>query len=106
VSKSIYRYKFREGQRMQAVEETLLLSILATECLYGEARVRLDARYSTSEGKRAVVVDATTEIGRAVCRVFTGFAIKEFGAESFKVERIEQHPQGDGSQQEEALKHD
>jgi len=73
---------------MQDVEESLLLAVLAAECLYGEARVRLDAGYSISERKRALVVDASTDIGRSINRIFTGFVTREFGEDAFKVERI------------------
>ena len=92
MDKNIYRYRFKEGISMQDVEESLLLAILAAECLHGESRVRLDASYSLSEEKRACAIDATTDVGRDVCRIFTGFAIREFGEDAFKVERVQEAP--------------
>jgi len=88
VSRNVYRYRFNKSVPMQDVEESLLLAVLAAECLYGEARVRLDAGYSISEEKRAIVVDASTQVGHDICRIFTGFAIKEFGEDGFHVERV------------------
>ena len=38
--------------------------------------------------KRSCVVDAATEVGGAIARIFTGFLTREFGEEAFKVERI------------------
>jgi len=76
---------------MQDVEESLLLAVLAAECLYGEARVRLDAGYSISEEKHALVVDAGTDIGRSINRIFTGFVTREFGEDAFKVERLKRN---------------
>ena len=89
----IYRYQFSKGVPMVDVEESLHLAILAAECLHGEARVRLDAGYSISAEKRALVVDAGTQVGHDICRVFTGFAIKEFGEDAFKVERVARKPE-------------
>jgi hypothetical protein len=88
VKAEIYRYQFNKGVPMVEVEESLHLAILAAECLHGEAHVRLDAGYSISAEKRALVVDAGTQVGHDICRVFTGFAIKEFGEDAFQVERI------------------
>jgi len=88
VKAEIYRYQFNKGVPMLDVEESLHLAILAAECLHGEARVRLDAGYSISEEKRALVVDAGTQVGQDVVRIFTGFTMKEFGEDAFQVERV------------------
>ena len=74
--------------RFQDVEESLLLAVLATESLHGRALIRLDASFCLDAGKRSCVVDAATEVGRAIARIFTGFLTREFGEEAFKVERI------------------
>lgn len=81
----VYRFQFDEGIDMEEVEQTLVLSILAVGFLHGEAAVRLDAGYALDAEKRAVAVDAATETGRAVTRVFTGFCIHEFGDENFSI---------------------
>lgn len=84
----VYRFRFDDGPRMLEVEETYFLSTFAAEGLYGEARVRMDTGYSISKEKRAIVIDASTAVGRAVCSIFTALAIKEFGANSFSLDRI------------------
>jgi hypothetical protein len=38
--------------------------------------------------RRSCIVDATTEIGRDIARIFTGFLTREFGEDVFKVERV------------------
>ena len=96
----IYRYQFKKGAPMLEVELTLQLAVLAAECLHGEARVRLDGGYSISEEKLAIVVDAGTPVGRDICRIFTGLAIKEFGEDSFKVERIVRDREKENSRRE------
>lgn len=85
----IYRYQFNKGVPMQDVEESLHLAILAAECLHGQSRVRLDASYCMDADKCACVIDATTQVGQDVNRIFTGFAIREFGEDAFKVERVQ-----------------
>jgi hypothetical protein len=88
MDRALYRYRFEKDVPMKEARESLLLSVLAAECLHGEARVRLDADYRFGRAKRSCVIDASTEVGRDICRIFTGFAIKEFGEDAFRVERI------------------
>ena len=87
--KDVYRYSFEKDVPLQDVEESLLLAVLAAECLHGESRVRLDAGYYLDKQTRACVVDASTDVGRDICRIFTGFLSREFGEDSFRVERAE-----------------
>ena len=88
----VYRYRFTEGVSLRDVEETLLLAVLAAESLHGQSRVRLDAGYSIEKDKRACVIDAGTDVGRDINRIFTGLAIREFGEDAFHVERVEGAP--------------
>ena len=92
MSGDIYRYEFVQEVRPREIEETLHLAVLAAECLHGQSRVRLEASYCMDEEKRACVVDAGTEAGQDIVRIFTGFAIKEFGEKTFKVRRVEATP--------------
>jgi hypothetical protein len=85
----VYRLAFQIPVDMEAVEETLLLAILAVGCLYGDAAVRLDAGYAINADERIVVIDAGTETGRAVARVFIGFCTREFGDDTFSVARTD-----------------
>lgn len=85
----LYRYRFSEGVPLRDLEQTLLLAVLAAESLHGQSRVRLDAAYCLEPVKRACVIDAGTDVGRDINRVFTGFAIREFGEDAFQVERID-----------------
>lgn len=80
-----YRLVFLKPLDMEAVEETLLLAILAVECLHGESAVRLDVGYAINKIDRMVVLDASNDTSRAVARVFLGFCTHEFGEDSFAV---------------------
>ena len=88
MAKEVYRYSFDESVPIDDAEESLLLAVLAAECLHGESRVRLDAGYCLDKEQQACVVDAATVVGQDICKVFTGFCIREFGEDSFKVERV------------------
>jgi hypothetical protein len=83
----ILRYTFAASVCMREVEETLLLAVLAVESLFGESTVRLDASYSVDAPRRVCVIDASTEVGRSLSRVFTGFITREFGSDAFCIHR-------------------
>ena len=84
----LYRYNFGSTVPFQDIEESLLLAVLATECLHGRALVRLNASFWLDPMKRSCVVNAATEVGQAIARIFTGFLIREFGEKDFKVRRV------------------
>lgn len=85
MSKEVYCYHFHRECPAREIEETIRLAVLAAECLHGPSRVRLEASYCMDEEQNACVIDASTDVGRDIARFFTGFAISEFGEESFTV---------------------
>ena len=89
----VYRYNFRDCMPLQSVEESLLLAALAVECLYGRSQLRLDAAFRLDKERRCCVVDARSEVGRGIARIFTGFLTREFGDEAFKVEKTAESAQ-------------
>lgn len=92
MTKDIYRYRFPASVPMQDVEVSLLLAIWGAESLHGEAQVRLDAAHALDGDKRACVIDAGSLVGQAINRLFVGFVQHQFGAEGFKVERVDAVP--------------
>ena len=89
MTRDTYRYRFNESIPLREAEESLLLAVLAVESLYGRSPVRLDAAFYLDREKRSCVVDAGSDVGRAIARIFTGFLTRQFGEESFRVERAE-----------------
>lgn len=89
MKRTVYRYRFEKDVPMKEAHDSLLLSVIGAECLHGEARVRMEADYRFSRARRTCVVDASGPVGTDICRLFTGFASREFGRDSFTVERIE-----------------
>ena len=94
MSKEIYRYDFKSDASLEDIEASLLLAILATESLHGEAQVRLDAAHFLDPTKRACIIDGGTAVGRDINRLFTGFVVREFGADAFDVKRVDQAFEG------------
>jgi len=84
-----YRYRFEAGIDLHAAEETLLLSILATEGLYGQARVKMDLAYSVDTAIRAIIVGAGTDVGQALNAIFTAFILRKFGSSRVHVRRVQ-----------------
>jgi hypothetical protein len=80
---------------LRDVRESQLLAVMAAECLHGESRVRLDASYRFNRDRRVCVIDASSDVGRDINRLFAGLAIKEFGKDAFQVERVESEPQAE-----------
>lgn len=89
----VYRYCFDSDINLDSVEGLLVTSITSIEHLHGESAARLDARYLLDEAQRRCVIDATTPIGVELNKLFAGELAREFGPDSFRVERVPQTPQ-------------
>ncbi len=87
MTRAAYKYEFREGIDLRDVEDTLLLSMLAAEGVFSEARVRLDSAYRIDPVTRTATVDASTAVGQIVNGIFAAFALREFGRDGFTVRR-------------------
>ncbi len=92
MSAEVYRYSFAPAVPFEEVEGTLVLALLAAESLHGQSQVRLDAAHAVDAAKRRCVIDASTRVGSDINRLFIGFASREFGQDSFKVERVDRVP--------------
>jgi hypothetical protein len=88
MSSDVYRFVFTNAVPATEVETTLVLSLFAVEALHGESQTRLDAGHAFDAKLRSVVIDASTSVGKDLNRVFIGFVTREFGAGSFRVERV------------------
>ena len=90
--RGVYRYTFDKAISMLEAEDTLILAVLAVESLFGESAVKLETSYSVNALERTCVIDARSAVGRALCRIFTGYLRLEFGRNAFEIHR------GDGPQ--------
>jgi hypothetical protein len=82
------RFAFKDGTDRAAVEEDLALAIFAAECVFGKARVRMEASYAVADDGRACLIDVGGEAGEAAARVFTGLATVRIGEDAFSVKRL------------------
>lgn len=85
-------YTFDQDVDLEEVGGTLALAVMAAESLYGESTVKLDARYLLRPRKRQCEIDASTDVGKALNRVFIGYIRREFGDGRFKVRRMNRPP--------------
>ncbi|MDP8228354.1 MAG: hypothetical protein P9M15_02750 [Candidatus Electryoneaceae bacterium] len=83
----IYRYRFGPEISMADVGASLLLSVIAVGSLEGHSRLLLEGRHRFDHAKRYVEVDADTNVGESIARIFTGFLSLELGDRGFEVER-------------------
>lgn len=81
-------YTFSSEVPLEEVEGSLLLALLGTQSLHGETGTRIDAAHRFDREDRQVVIDASTESGRDFNKLFLGYVTREFGADSFSVERL------------------
>ena len=84
----VLRFTFASDVPLDEAEMTLQLATFAVEGLFGAARVRLECGYQVDPDAHALLVDDTTEVGTAVVRVLTGLLLREFGEDSFRVDRL------------------
>jgi hypothetical protein len=82
-----YSYRFSAAANMRDVEEALLLSTAAAEGLHGRSRVQLDASFRCDPKARTAEVDASSEVGNSIARIFTALLTTTIGEPAFRVER-------------------
>jgi len=78
---------FEPDVDMSDVAETLELSRLAADALYGPERMALEASWRLDRPSGTVVIDTSTAPGRAVATIFLGYARREFGEQAVRVTR-------------------
>jgi hypothetical protein len=86
--KEVYKYTFDPDVSLEDVEASLLLAIVSVESLHGEAQVGLDIQHLLDVEHRTCVIDATTQVGQHLNRVFMGFLNREFSKKHFQVLRM------------------
>jgi hypothetical protein len=86
---NVFRFEFDPSVSLTEAEMSLHLAIFAVEGLYGEARVRLEVSYQVDQAGNAIIVDAGTEVGSALVKVYTRLLIREFGEDGFHVRPVD-----------------
>lgn len=86
MTRGIYRYSISADVEIEDVKDSITLGILATECLHGSARTRLELQHRFNPSERICTVSVNTIVGRDFCRIFTGLLQRGFGQKAFQVE--------------------
>lgn len=84
---SSYNWTVSESANMDDAEGTLIVSAIAAEGLYGRARVRVDSDFAVDHARRTCTVNADTEVGHGIARIFTELLILEIGEDAFQTKR-------------------
>ena len=84
----VFRFSMLPEVPVKEAEMTLQLATFAAEGLFGPSRIRLNLSYHLDAERQAILIDGTTKEGSSVIRIFTGLLIREFGENSFRVERL------------------
>ncbi len=87
--KSQYVYEFREDAPIDEVGDLLFLAALAAESLHGRSSLRLDGTFLLNKLTRRCTVNAATQVGRDLARIFAGFVGRILGEKSFRVSTAE-----------------
>lgn len=82
-----YRFQFSPDVDLAEAEDTLRLSLLAAEGLYGEAKVRTEATFSVHPLQSELRVSGCATVVDSVAHICTSLLTHEFGRESFTVRR-------------------
>ena len=96
--REVYRFQFAADVTNSQVERRLLLAAANTQNVFGEAAMRLDASFRFDRRTRVCEIDRGTEIGRHIAKLFVAYVSREFGDDSYTVERIERPTQAVGEQ--------
>ncbi len=84
----LYRYHFIRKVTTEDIESALLMAIWNCESLHGEPQTRLDVAHFLDPADCSCTIDAGTPVGRDLNRLFTGLMTREFGPDSFRIERV------------------
>jgi hypothetical protein len=83
----IITFAFAPTVPVPEAEATLRLAVLAVESLHGADRVRLELHVRIDRAARRIVIDASTDPGRTLAAIFSGYIRREFGDDAVQMER-------------------
>lgn len=85
---SRYNFEFTSPESFDEATSTLLVASLAAEGVFGAAQVQMDLEHGFDPPTRSLWIDAGTEVGASVVRIFTTLATAELGKNAFRVSRV------------------
>lgn len=82
-----YRFQFSPDVDLADAEDTLRLSLLAAEGLFGEAKVRTEVTFSVHPLQAELRVSGSDNIVESAAQICTSLFTHEFGRGAFCVRR-------------------
>src|SRR5262245_59820911 len=92
MTRQLYRYAFKPDVPLDDIEAALVLAVLGAEALHVESQVRLDAGHYLDRERHACIIDAGTDVGKDLNRLFIIFLRQELGEDAFDVEHVDEPP--------------
>ena len=83
-----YQYCFNKSVNIVETEATLLIAMMAVEALHGTTAIRMDGRYHFDPKRRICEIDAKSQVGQDLNRIYTGFLQREFGPDAFTIQQV------------------
>lgn len=83
--RTVYKFTFDDSVAMDDVERILALSAIPVESIHGESAMLVDGRFAVNKRRRTCLIDAESQLGNDLARVFTGFLNASAGG-SFRVD--------------------
>lgn len=83
-----YRFKFSDDIDMASIEETLFLSVIAVEAIYGRPRARLEVDFQFRAQDRECVISGEDELSQILGRIFFEFVNREIGELGFHLNGV------------------
>ena len=82
-----YQFEFNKTADMAAVENALLMAVIAAEGIHGRSRVNLEANFNTNQAVRTCLVNADNQVGEDIAKVFTEFLNLDIGEDTYRITR-------------------
>lgn len=83
--RTVYKFTFDDSIAMDDVERILALSTIPVESIHGESAMLIDGRFAVNKRRRTCLIDAESQLGNNLARVFAGFLNVRAGG-SFRVD--------------------
>lgn len=89
----VYMYLLGESISAGQAESRMFLAAVNAENVFGKAQMRLDATFRYERHGHVAWIDANTEVGKVIAKLFIAYISKEFGGDACKVRHVEAMPE-------------
>jgi hypothetical protein len=89
----VYMYLLDESVSAGQAESRMFLAAVNAENIFGEAQMRLDAKFRYERHGHVAWIDANTEVGKAIAKLFISYISTEFGGDACQVRHVEAVPE-------------